>query len=126
MWKYLSILSAFSACFLATVVYKNMDRKVVQKNDQSEAQVVTKLWALHAAVVRSFSGNHTPDKLPPAIKKSPIEINTSIFLEDDLKSFHAMNVIMIREVPNNERLADTVVRTLLTGELASVSKDVLA
>lgn len=37
-----------------------------------------------------------------------------------------MNVIMIREVPNNERLADTVVRTLLTGELASVSKDVLA
>lgn len=43
MWKYLSILSAFSACFLATAVYMNMDRKVVQKNDQSEAQVVTKL-----------------------------------------------------------------------------------
>ena len=76
--------------------------------------------------MRSFSGSHTPNKLPPAIKKSPIEINTSIFLEDDLKSFHAMNVIMIREVPNNERLADTVVRTLLIGELASVSKDVLA
>lgn len=50
-----------------------------------------------------------------------MEMYTNIRLEFDLKSFHAKNVAMIKKVPNNEKLAEIVVKALLTSPAASLS-----
>lgn len=84
-----------------------------------------KFWVLYVEVVWLFFGSYILNKLFLVIKKLFIEINISIFLEDDFKFFYVMNVIMIREVFNNERFVDIVVRILLIGELVLVLKDVL-